>query len=65
MGIDLNLLTNRAKAKLVDALKEIHAVSELLTELDLARSSCFYHRAQRRGYEYLGREFFVGLTANF
>jgi transposase InsO family protein/transposase-like protein len=51
LGIDLTLLTNREKAKLVDALREIHAVPELLTELGLARSSYFYHRLQMRGTE--------------
>jgi len=49
LGIDLKLLTNREKAKLVDALREIYALSELLAELDLARSSYFYHRAPLRG----------------
>lgn len=34
---------------LVDALRETYALPELLAELDLARSSYFYHRAQMRG----------------
>ena len=34
---------------LVDALKETYAVPELLTELVLARSSYFYHRARFQG----------------
>ena len=48
LGIDLRLLTNREKTLLVDALRQIHALPELLTRLDLARSSYFYHRAQLR-----------------
>jgi putative transposase len=46
LGVDLQLLTNREKTLLVDALKELYAVPELLTQLDLARSSYFYHRAR-------------------
>lgn len=48
LGIDLRLLTNREKTLLVDALRQIHVLPELLTRLDLARSSYFYHRAQLR-----------------
>jgi putative transposase len=33
---------------LVDALKHTYALSELLAELDLARSSYFYHRSRHR-----------------
>ncbi|VTU45890.1 putative transposase OrfB (plasmid) [Variovorax sp. SRS16] len=46
LGVSLQLLTNREKTLLVDALKQTHAVSDLLTELGLARSSYFYHRAR-------------------
>jgi len=46
LGIDLKLLTNREKTNLVDALREIYALPELLSRLDLARSSYFYHRTQ-------------------
>ena len=46
LGVDLQLLMNREKTLLVDALKETHALSDLLTELRLARSSYFYHRAR-------------------
>lgn len=46
LGIDLQLLTNREKTLLVDALRQIHALPELLARLGLARSSYFYHRAQ-------------------
>ena len=45
-GVDLQLLTNREKTLLVDALKETYALSDLLAELRLARSSYFYHRAR-------------------
>ncbi len=46
LGVDLHLLTNREKTLLVDALKERYALPELLAQLDLARSSYFYHRAR-------------------
>ena len=48
IGVDLKLLSNREKSLLVDALKQTHALSELLAEPNLARSSYFYHLAQRR-----------------
>ncbi|MGK6311048.1 IS3 family transposase [Variovorax sp. DT-64] len=46
LGVSLQLLTNREKTLLVDALKQTHAMSDLLTELGLARSSYFYHRGR-------------------
>jgi len=46
LGVDLPLLTNREKTLLVDALKNTYALPELFAELDLARSSYFYHRAR-------------------
>lgn len=46
LGVDLQLVTNREKTLLVDALKELYALPELLAQLDLARSSYFYHRAR-------------------
>ena len=46
LGVDLQLLTNREKTLLVDALKELYALPELLAQLELARSSYFYHRAR-------------------
>jgi hypothetical protein len=46
MGINPQLLSNREKAKLVDALKHTYALPELLAALGLARSSYFYHRAR-------------------
>ena len=48
LGVNLQLLTNREKTMLVDALRPAHAVKELLAALDLARSSYFYHRGQIR-----------------
>jgi transposase InsO family protein len=48
LGVDLQILSNREKALLVDALKQTYALSDLLSELDLARSSYFYHRARLR-----------------
>ena len=46
LGVDLQLLTNREKTLLVDALRQTHALPDLLTRLSLARSSYFYHRAR-------------------
>lgn len=46
LGINLQLLTNREKTLLVDALKERYVLPELLAQLALARSSYFYHRAR-------------------
>ena len=46
LGVDLQLLSNREKTLLVDALKHTYALSDLLAELDLARSSYFYHFAR-------------------
>ncbi|WP_420954738.1 IS3 family transposase [Burkholderia gladioli] len=46
LGIDPRLLSNREKTTLVDALRQIYALPELLAVLDLARSSYFYHRAR-------------------
>jgi transposase InsO family protein/transposase-like protein len=46
LGVDLQLLSNREKTLLVDALKQTYSLSDLLSELDLARSSYFYHRAR-------------------
>ncbi len=48
LGIDLRLLTNREKTLLVDALRQIRMLPELLAGLDPARSSCFYHRGRLR-----------------
>jgi transposase InsO family protein/transposase-like protein len=42
MGADPARLTNREKAKLVDALKGVHPVSELLDSLGIAKSSYYY-----------------------
>jgi putative transposase len=46
VGIDQRLLTNREKTHLVDALTHVYTLTDLLTEVDLARSSYFYHRAK-------------------
>jgi putative transposase len=48
LGVHLQLLTNREKTMLVDALRPSHAVKELLAALELARSSYFYHRSRIR-----------------
>ncbi len=45
LGIDLRLLGNREKTLLVDALRPTYALPELLTRLEFARSSYFYHRS--------------------
>ena len=49
LGVDLPLLSNQEKTRLVDALRDTYALPELFAELDLARSSYFYHRARLRG----------------
>jgi len=46
LDIDRQLLTNREKTQLVDALRSTYSLTELLCELDLPRSSYFYHRAR-------------------
>ena len=48
LGLDPQLLTNREKTLLVDALRQTYALSELFAGLGLARSSYFYHRARLR-----------------
>ena len=48
LGVAPQLLSNREKTLLVDALKNTYALVELLAELDLARSSYFYHCARLR-----------------
>jgi len=46
LGVDLQLLSNREKTLLVDALKDLYRLPELLAQLGLARSSYFYHRGR-------------------
>lgn len=46
LGIDRLLLTNREKTQLVDALREVYTLTELLCEVGLPRSSYFYHRTR-------------------
>lgn len=46
LGIDRQQLTNREKTQLVDALRQDYTLTELLCEVDLPRSSYFYHRAR-------------------
>ena len=48
LGVAPQLLSNREKTLLVDALKNAYTLAELLAELDLARSSYFYHCARLR-----------------
>ena len=49
LGVAPQLLSNREKTLLIDALKHSYSLAELLTELDLARSSYFYHCARLKG----------------
>jgi transposase InsO family protein/transposase-like protein len=46
LGIDPQPLANREKAQLIDALRQAYTLAELLKEVDLPRSSYFYHRAR-------------------
>lgn len=48
LGVNLQLLTNREKTMLVDALKKEYGLKGLLDRLGLARSSYFYHRSPMR-----------------
>lgn len=41
LGVNLQLLSNREKTLLIDALKEHYGLPELLAQLGLARSSYF------------------------
>src|SRR5690606_1579391 len=47
VGISHHVLTNREKAKVVDALKSMFPLAALLRSLKLARSTYFYQRLQR------------------
>jgi len=47
LGVSLQLLSNREKAMLVDALRQEYALPALLDRLDLPRSSYFYHRSRQ------------------
>ena len=46
LGVDLQLLSNREKTLLIDALREHYGLPKLLAQLGLARSSYFYHRTR-------------------
>lgn len=46
LGIVRRLLTNREKTQLVDTLRPTYVLPELLREVDLPRSSYFYHRSR-------------------
>ena len=48
LGVDLSVLSNQEKTRLVDALKQLYSLSELFAALGFARSSYFYHRARLR-----------------
>ena len=48
LGVDLPLLSNQEKTRLVDALRDTYTLPELFDALGFARSSYFYHRARLR-----------------
>ncbi len=48
LGVTLQHLSNREKTLLVDALKQTYPLADLLAELDLPRSSYFYHCSRLR-----------------
>ncbi|EED67106.1 integrase catalytic region [Comamonas testosteroni KF-1] len=50
-GIILHLLSNREQTLLVDALRHVYSLAELLASLVLARSTYFYHRARSNAGE--------------
>jgi len=47
-GINPQILTNREKTLLIDALRTTYKLSELLEQLQMPRSSYFYHKARLR-----------------
>jgi transposase-like protein len=49
LGVDQQLLTNREKTQLVDALRPSYTLTELLGAVGLPRSSFFYHLARLQG----------------
>jgi hypothetical protein len=52
-GVNPRTLSNREKTRLVDALQETYRIQELLTAVNLPRSSFYYHReALRRPDKY-------------
>lgn len=52
-GVDPQILSNREKTLLIDALRPAYVLPELLAELRLPRSSYYYHKAcQRRPDKY-------------
>lgn len=54
LGIDQQLLTNREKTQLVDALRSSYTLTELLGAVGLPRSSFFYHLARLPGADKYG-----------
>ena len=48
LGISPQNLTNREKTLLIDALRHTYGLCELLKQLQMPRSSYFYHRARLR-----------------
>jgi len=46
LGVHLQLLSNREKTKLVDAIKDTYRLPELLLQSGIARSSYVYHRTR-------------------
>jgi putative transposase len=46
LGVDLQLVSNREKTQLVDALKNTYRLPDLLVQFGIARSSYFYHRTR-------------------
>ena len=53
-GINPQNLTNREKTLLIDALRTTYRLSELLEQLQMPRSSYFYHRARLQSPEKYG-----------
>jgi transposase InsO family protein/transposase-like protein len=48
LGVAPRFLSNREKTLLVEALKHTYSLSDLFAELELPRSSYFYHRSRLR-----------------
>jgi len=54
-GINPQNLTNREKTLLIDALRTTYRLSELLQQMQMPRSSYFYHRARLQSPEKYGQ----------
>lgn len=64
LGVDLRISNNQEKTLLVDALRQTYAFSKLLGQLELIRSSYFYHRARLRVSDKLAHAIMILLSSS-